>query len=60
MENENERNENKIILGDFNSTMDKMNRYNRNKTYIYRCCSNYTLSKLIVDNGLEDLWRREK
>ena len=25
----------------------------------YRCCSNYALSKLIVDNGLEDLLRRE-
>ena len=25
----------------------------------YRCCSNCDLWKLIVDNGLEDLWRRE-
>ena len=31
-----------------------------NKTQrLYRCCSNYALSKLITDNGLEDLWRRE-
>ena len=37
MENECVRNENKIILWDFNCT----------------------LSKLILDNGLEDLWRRE-
>ena len=29
------------------------------KQIIYRCLSNYALSKLIVDNGLEDLWRRE-
>ena len=27
MENKNEGNENKIILGDFNCTMDKMDRY---------------------------------
>ena len=32
MENKNERNENKIILGDFNCTMDKMDRYGGNKT----------------------------
>ena len=50
MENKNEENENKIILADFNCTMDKMDRYGRNKTQrLYRCCSNYTL---IVDNGL--------
>ena len=50
----------KKILGDFNCTMDKMDMYGGNKTQIlYRCCSNYSLSKLIVDNGLEDLWRRE-
>ena len=31
-----------------------------NKTQrLYRSCSNYALSKLIVDHGLEDLWRRE-
>ena len=25
----------------------------------FRCSSNYALSKLVVDNGLEDLWRKE-
>ena len=45
---------------DFNCTMDKMDRDSENKILrLYRCCSNYALSKLIVDNGLEDLWRRE-
>ena len=58
MENKNEGNENEIILGDFNCTMDKMERDDRNKT-IYRCRFNYALSKLIVGNGLENLWRRE-
>ena len=57
METKNERNENKIILRDFNCTMDKVDRYGGNKTQrLYRCCSNYAL---IVDNGLEDLWRRQ-
>ena len=32
MENKNEGNENKIILGDFNCTMNKMERDGRNKT----------------------------
>ena len=60
MENENEGNENKIMLGDLNCTMDKIDRDGENKTQrLYRCCSNYALSKLIADNGLEDLWRRE-
>ena len=60
MENKNKGNEIKIILGDFNCIMDKMGRYGGNKTQrLYRCCSNYSLSKLIVDNGLEDPWRRE-
>ena len=58
MENKNEGNENKIILGDFNCTVDKMEKDGRNKT-LYKCHFNYALSKLIVDNGLEDLWRRE-
>ena len=32
-----------------------------NKTQgLYWCCFSYALSKLIVDNGLENLWRREK
>ena len=61
IENKNNRNENKIILGEFNCTMDKMDKDGGNKTErIYRCRFNYALSKLIVDNGLEDLWRREK
>ena len=60
MQNKNEGNENKIILGDLNCTMDKIDRDGENKTQrLYRCCSNYARSKLIVDNGLEDLLRRE-
>ena len=60
MENKNKGNENKIILEDFNCAIDKMDRDGKNKTQIhYWCCSSYALSKLIVDNGLEDLWRRE-
>ena len=48
----------KIIFGDFNCIMDKINRYGRNKTRtLCRCCSNYVI---IVDNGLKDLWRRDK
>ena len=35
-----------------------MERDGRNKA-LYRCRFNYSLPKLIVDNGLEDLWRRE-
>ena len=61
MQNKNEGNENKIMLGDLNCTMDKIDRDGENKTQkLYRCCSNYALSKLIVDNGLEDLRRSEK
>ena len=60
MQNKNEENENKIMLGDLNCTMDKINRDCENKTQrLYRGCSSYALSKLLVDNGLEDLWRRE-
>ena len=59
MQNKNEGNENKIMLGDLNCTMDKIDRDGENKTQIlYRFCSSYALSKL-VDNGLEVLWRRE-
>ena len=59
MENKNKGNENKIILGDFNCTVDKMDRDGEDKTQIlYRCCSNYALSKIIMGNGLEDLWRK--
>ena len=60
MENKSEGNESKIILGNFNCTMDKVDRNGGNKTQkLYRCDSYCALSKLIVDNGLEDLWRRE-
>ena len=56
MENKTEGNENKILLGDFNCTKDKMGRHGGNKPQrLYRFDSNYTLSKLIVDNGIEDL-----
>ena len=57
MEHKNEGNENKIILGDFTCTIDKMERDGRNKT-LHKCHFNYALSKLIVDNGLKDLWKR--
>ena len=60
MGNKNERNKNKIILGDFNCTMDKMDRDGGSKIQrLYRCRFNYVLSKFIVDNGLKDLWNRE-
>ena len=60
MEKKNERNKNKIMLGEFNFTMDKMGRCGGNKSQIpYRSCSNYGLSRVIVDNGFEDLWKRE-
>ena len=50
----------KKILGGFNCTKDKMDREGENKTQrLYRCCSNHALSKLIVNYGLEDLWRME-
>ena len=40
--------------------MDKTDGDGENKIQILdSCCSNYALSQLIVDNGLEDLWRRE-
>ena len=40
--------------------MDKMDKDGeRNTQRLYRCCSNYALSKLILDNQLEDLWRRK-
>ena len=60
MENKDKGNEHKIILEDFNCTMDKMDRDGENKTQRpYWCCSSYALSKLIVDDELGDLWRRE-
>ena len=56
MENKDKGNENKIILEDFNCTMDKMDRDSENKTQRpCWCWSSYALSKLIVDNELEDL-----
>ena len=59
MQNKNDGNENKIMLGDVNCTMDKIDRDGENKKQrLYRCCSNDALYKLIVDNGIEDLWRR--
>ena len=60
MKNKNEGNENKVMLGDLNCTMDKIDRDGENKTQrLHRCCSSYALSKLIVQNGIEDLWRRD-
>ena len=60
MQNKNEGNENKIMFGDLNCTMDKTDRDGENKTQRrHRCFSNYALSKLIIDNGTEDLWRRK-
>ena len=60
MRNKNEGNENKIMLGDLNCTIDKVDRDCENETQrLYRCCFNYARSELIMDNGLEGLWRRE-
>ena len=60
MENRTQENENNIILGGFNCTMDKIDRDDGNKIQkTYRCRSNFVLSKLIVDNELEGLWRME-
>ena len=60
MKNKSEENENKVILEEFNCTMDKMDRDGGNKTQrFFRYGANYALSKLIVDNGLEDLCRRQ-
>ena len=56
LENKSEGNENKAVLGDSNCTMDKVGQDAGNKTHRpYRCGSNYTLSKRIVDNELKDL-----
>ena len=60
MQNKNEGNENIIMLGDLNFIMDNIDRDGENKTRrLYGCCSSSALSRLIADNGLEDLWRRE-
>ena len=46
-----------MILANFNCTIDKKGRDGGNKTQrLYRCGSNYALSKIIMDNELEDLW----
>ena len=58
MQNKNEGNENKIMLGDLNCTMDKIDRDGESKTQTF-CAVPVTPSKFIVDNRLEDLWRRE-
>ena len=56
MENKDKGNENKIILEDFNCTMEKVDRDGENKTQRpYWWCSSYALSKRIVDSELEDL-----
>ena len=48
------------MLGYLNCPMDKVDGDRENKTQrLYRCCSSYALSNLIVNNGLDDLWRRE-
>ena len=48
------------ILGGFNFTMDKTDRDGGSKTErLYKYGSNYALSRLILDNGIENLWRRE-
>ena len=58
--NKNKGNENKIIIGELNCTVDKIDRDGENKTQrLFRWCSNYALWKLITNNALEGLWRRE-
>ena len=48
------------MLGLLNCTMEKIDRDGEKKTQtLHRCCSNYALSKLIVDNGLGDPRRRQ-
>ena len=60
MQNKNKENENKIMFGELNCTMDKVDRDGENKTQrLHKGWSNYALSKLIMDNGIEDLWRME-
>ena len=59
MENKTQGNQNKIILGDFNYAMDRKRTGILEIKKNYRFCSNFTLSKLIIDNRLEDQWRRE-
>ena len=55
IDNKFKRNENKTIMGDFNCTLSQTDRDERNKIQKrYRCHSNFALSKLIMENGLED------
>ena len=59
MQDKNEGNKKRIILGNLNCTLDKLDRVGENKTQrLWRCCSNDALSKLIMENGFEDLKRR--
>ena len=54
MDNSKKGNENKIIIEDFNCTMNKMDKDGENKTQrLYWYGSSYAMSKLIVDNGLQ-------
>ena len=60
MENKSDRNDNIIILRDFNCTINKMEKDGGNKMQtLHGCGSIYFLSKLIVDKRLEDLCRRK-
>ena len=60
MEIKTKGNENEIILGDFNFTINKLDRDGGNKWQrIYRFRFNYVLSKLIEKNELEDIRRKE-
>ena len=60
MENKSEGKRNKIILGDFNCTVDKIDRDGGNKTQrLCRYVCNCALPKIIVSNGIENLWRSE-
>ena len=56
MPNKNKGNTKIKMLRDLNCTMDKIDTDGENKTErFYRCCTNYAMSKLIVDNGLVNL-----
>ena len=60
MENKSDRNDNIVILRDFNCTINKMEKDDGNKIQrLHGCGSIYFLSKLIVDKRLEDLYRRK-
>ena len=57
MENKNEGNENKTIFGDL--IVLGINWREMIEIKHYRCRFNYALSKIIVGNGLYDLWKTE-